>query len=567
MKLANFDFSHYYTYDELVGYLHEMAQAYPNLIDLSTIGQSYGGRDLWLATLTHQQKGAAIAKPGYWIDANTHAGEVTGSAVALYIIYRLLTQYEQDPQITRLLDHYTIYVLPRLAVDGAEKYLTTPYKLRSSVRPYPHPDERDGLYPEDINGDGLILQMRIQDDCGAWKVSEQDPRIMVRREPEEFGGTYYTLLQEGLIRNYDGYDIKPAPILEGMDFNRNYPHQWTPEGQQTGAGHFPFSEPETRAEAEFWHQHRNINGFITYHTYSAVILRPYSTHPDDYFPVEDLEIYKLIAEKGTACTGYKCISVYHDFRYHPKEVTTGAMDDYGYDHFGWFGFTVELWDAPTAAGIEKKDYASWFRFHPEADDYKLMRWNDEKLEGKGFIPWQPFEHPQLGKVEIGGWNFKAVWQNAPAQYLPELCERQFRFAIAHALMSPLLAIARIDVIPQEGDLYHVVVQLENQGFLPTYTSKKALEREAVRPIEVSLSLPEAVTLISGKQWQEVGHLEGRSNKAFTRLAEGGTDYRCHLEWVVKVPISSEIEIVAKAERAGTVRQQILLNGEFNSKWS
>jgi hypothetical protein len=131
-------------------------------------------------------------------------------------------------------------------------------------------------------------------------------------------------------------------------------------------------------------------------------------------------------------------------------------------------------------------------------------------------------------------------------------------------MSPLLAIARIDVIPQEGDLYHVVVQLENQGFLPTYTSKKALERDAVRPIEVSLSLPEKVSLISGRQWQEVGHLEGRSNKAFTRLAEAGTDYRCHLEWVVKAPTPSEIEIVAKAERAGTVRQQILLNGEFNS---
>jgi hypothetical protein len=132
-------------------------------------------------------------------------------------------------------------------------------------------------------------------------------------------------------------------------------------------------------------------------------------------------------------------------------------------------------------------------------------------------------------------------------------------------MSPLLAIARTDVIPQEGDLYHVVVQLENQGFLPTYTSKKALEREAVRPIEVSLSLPEEVTLISGRQWQEVGHLEGRSNKAFVRLTEG-TDYRCHLEWVVKAPPGSAIEIVAKAERAGTVRQQILLNGEFNSKW-
>ncbi len=79
-------------------------------------------------------------------------------------------------------------------------------------------------------------------------------------------------------------------------FNRNYPVYWVPEGEQQGAGDFPFSEPETRAEAEFWANNTNINGFVTYHTYSAVMLRPYSTHPDEYFPVEDLEMYKYIAD-------------------------------------------------------------------------------------------------------------------------------------------------------------------------------------------------------------------------------------------------------------------------------
>jgi murein tripeptide amidase MpaA len=560
MALKDFDFSHYYPYQELVDYLSYRAEAYPKLIQLKVIGQSYAGRDIWLAILTNQETGNYLEKPGYWIDANTHAGEVTGSAVACYIIHHLLSQYHQDPQATRLLDHYTVYVLPRLAVDGAEKYLTTPYRLRSSVRPYPYPDEQDGLHREDVNGDGLILQMRIKEDCGAWKVSELDPRLMVRREPAEFGGTYYTLLPEGLIRNYDGYSIKLAPPLEGMDFNRNYPHQWSPESQQKGAGEFPFSEPETRAEAEFWHQNRNINGFISYHTYSAVILRPYSTHPDEHFPVEDLEIYQLIGEQGRQITGYKCVSVYHDFRYHPKEVIYGSMDDYGYDRFGWFGFTIELWDAPTEAGIEKSDYIKWFRWHPPEDALKLLKWNDEKLEGKGFINWQPCHHPQLGEVEIGGWNEKAVWQNAPTEYLPDLCEKQCRFAIAHALMSPHLALARTEVTHQGGDIYHIVVQWQNQGFLPTYTSQKALERQSVRPIEVILSLPSGVTLISGQLEQEIEHLEGRANKAFESLAFG-TDFRRHVEWVVKGPPGSEIEVTAVADRAGTVRCRLRLDSQ------
>ena len=552
-----FDFSHYYPYAELVSFLKNLASSYPNLISLTSIGKSYENRDIWLTTLTNQATGPYLEKPAYWIDANTHAGEVTGSAVALYTIAHLLRQYGHNSQITRLLDHYTVYILPRLAVDGAEKYLTTPYLLRSSIRPYPHTDEKPGLYPEDINGDGLILQMRQKDTCGAWKISEQDPRIMVRREPEEFEGTFYTLLTEGLIRDYDGYNFTTSPTLEGLDFNRNYPVYWVPEGEQQGAGDFPFSEPETRAEAEFWANNTNINGFVTYHTYSAVMLRPYSTHPDEYFPVEDLEMYKYIADKGKAMTGYECVSVYHGFRDHPKEVTNGAMDDYGYDHFGWYGFTVELWDAPTQAGVKKDDYIQWFRWHPFEDELKLQRWNDENLAGKGFINWQSFHHPQLGEVEIGGWDFKNVWQNAPEKYLPDLCEKQCQFTIAHALMSPLLAISRLDLKSEGNGIYHLVLQLENQGFLPTYTSKKALERKIVRPIQVKLNLADEVSLIVGKLEQEIGHLEGRSNKVYSSLAHG-LDYRCTVEWVIKGVSGQEIEIIAIAERAGTVRQKVIL---------
>ncbi len=557
MTKSGFDFSHYYTYQEIVNFLHHQSENHPNLIALQIIGKSYGGLDIFLATLTNKKTGKAKEKPGYWIDANIHAGEVTGSAVALYIIYQLLNNYDREPQITHLLDNYTVYILPRIAVDGAEKYLTTPQRLRSSIRHYPYPEERDGLHWEDVNGDGLILQMRLKDDCGAWKISSEDPRIMVPREPDEFGGSYYTILPEGIIKNYDGYDIKIAPTLEGMDFNRNYPYEWQPEGKQKGAGDFPFSEPETLAVAEFWREHPNINGFISYHTFSAVILRPYSIYPDDRLPVEDLEIYKLIGEKGTEITGYECVSVYHKFRYPADKMTYGAMDDYCYDRFGWFGFIIELWDAPTEAGVKKEDYIKWSKRHPVSDDLKLMQWNDEKLGGKGFIDWQTFEHPQLGVVEIGGWNHKEVWQNAPVEYLPKLCEQHYQFAVSHALMSPRLAFSQTVVEHQGGDIYHVVVQLENQGFLPTYTSAKALQGKSVRPIEVMLTLPENVTLVSGKELQEVGHLEGRANKAFSSYAQG-SDYRCHVEWVVKGLAGCEILVAARAERAGFVNTVISL---------
>lgn len=566
MGIPPFDFSHYFTYAEIVDFIHGLANAYPDRMRLQVIGQSYEGRDIWLATVTQYETGDPLDKPAYWIDANTHAGEVTGSAVALYTLYTLVTGYGEDPRITQLLDGYTVYLLPRLAVDGSELYLTTPARVRSSVRSYPDPDPRDGLHPQDMDGDGRILMMRVLDPCGAWKVSEQDPRIMRHRDPDEFGGTYYTLLPEGLIRNFDGYDVALAPPEMGMDFNRNYPHDWQPESTQVGAGSYPFSEPETRAEAEFWRTHRNINGFLTYHTYSAVILRPYSTHKDEHFPTQDLAIYKQIGAVGSRWTGYECVSVYHQFRYDPKSVITGGMDDYAYDQWGWFGFTTELWDLPTAAGVKKTDYIEWLRQHPESDDVLMMAWNDQVLEGSGFIDWHPFEHPQLGPVEIGGWDEKAVWQNAPAQCLPELCEKHCQFTISHALMSPKLAITQWDLIPlgrAEGSLnqtlYRLIFQVENQGYLATYTSQKALERKAVRPIDVMLHLPDSASLITGHLKQEIGHLEGRANKNQSTFTRGESiDYRKKVEWVISGSQGDPVMVEIFGERSGRLKVSIEL---------
>ncbi|MCL2934265.1 MAG: M14 family metallopeptidase [Trichodesmium sp. MAG_R03] len=554
-----FDFSHYYKYQEVVNFLHQMREKNPHLIELKVLGKSYGGLDIFLAILSNQKTGKAQEKPGYWIDGNIHAVEVTGSVVALYIIYHLLNNYASNPRITHLLDNYTIYILPRIAVDGAEKYLTTPHILRSSIRHYPYPEERDGLHQEDIDGDGLILQMRFKDNCGAWKILPEDPRIMVPREPDEFGGTYYSILPEGMIKNYDGYDIKVAPSKEGIDFNRNYPHQWQPEGKQKGAGDFPFSEPETLAIAEFWQENRNINGFINYHTFSGVILRSYCNYPDEHLPVKDLAIYKLIGEKGTEITGYECISIYNNFLDPNREKIYGGMIDYCYDRFGWFGFAIELWDLPTEAGVKKDDYIKWLQRHPVADDLKMMQWNDEKLDGKGFIDWKTFEHPQLGIVEIGGWN-REFWWNPPVEYLPKLCQEQCQFAISHALMSPRLVVSQTVVEHQGGDIYHLIVQLENQGFLPTYTSEKALEQKSVKPIEVMLYLPDHVTLVSGKQKQEVDHLQGRSSEAFNFFGffTQGVSSRCHLEWVVKGVAGYDIEVRVQAERAGVLKTVITL---------
>ncbi len=555
------DFTCYYRYDELVEHLRSLVEARPHLAAMESIGKSYAGRDLWLVTLTNTAIGPAQEKPGYWIDGNTHAGEVAGSTACLYTIWRYLNDYGSDPRVTDLLDHQTTYILPRLCPDGAELYLTTPALLRSSVRHYPYDEEPEGLVREDIDGDGMILQMRIEDPNGAWKASKRDPRVMRPREFDDVDGTFYTLLPEGTIRDYDGWRFGMARTPYGIDMNRNYPHRWEGRDEEPGGGPYPLSEPEVRAEMDCWRERPNINGFYSYHTSGGVLLRPYSTQNDDAIPTSDLRVWEQFGERGKAITGYRYASTYHDFRYDPHDVTYGCMDDTAYDLFGWFGFTAELWDLPGEAGIKDRKWIEWDRQHPEEDDLLIMRWNDEVLGETGFVNWHHFDHPQLGHVEIGGWPPKTVQQNPPPQFLEPICEKHAQFTLSLALASPRLVWTRTEAQFLGEDVWRITALLENSGFLPTDTSRQARQRQAVRPIVVTLALPDGAEIVTGKLREEIDQLEGRA--ADTRQLWSLDDPSARsrkLDWVIRAPAGATMTITAMGERAGTVRTMIVTSG-------
>ena len=240
------DFSKYPDYGQLQELLAGMAAAKPGLARMYSIGKTYEQRDIWLLEITNSETGPACSKPAMYIDGNIHAGEVTGSVVCLYTIWYLLQVCGQI-LCNRSLNKKAFYIVPRISADGAEVYLHTPYTLRSSTREYPPHDRLEGLVPEDVDGNGLILQMRVKDPDGEWKVSLKDPRLMIRREPWDSEGPFYNVYTEGKLENQEGTDIRVAPPKWGLDINRNYPANWEPETKQRGAGPYPLSEPETRA--------------------------------------------------------------------------------------------------------------------------------------------------------------------------------------------------------------------------------------------------------------------------------------------------------------------------------
>ena len=543
--MARIVFDQFHTYDQITTMLEQWTKDFPHLCRLSSAGLSPQGREQWVLELTNYASGEAAEKPAYFINGNTHAGEVSGCAACLYTIQELLLGYGSDPLCTHVLDTRTVYIMPRITMDGSEYYLTTPHSVRSAARPYPDEEQADGLYPEDVNGDGHILQMRWRDPHGEWKVSERDPRIMVKRLPDDFGGEYYRLFPEGMIKNYDGVQVKVARPQFGLDFNRNFAANWAPEHRQPGAGAYPFSEPETKNVADFMLKHKNIGGTLAYHTAVGVFLRPFEHLSDDKMPEADLELYKTFGYMGKAETDFPLISIFQDLTWDQSKPTVGSFPDWAYAHLGIVALEIELWDLPKQAGLEHQSLKMIKQRTPRDEEdvqLKLLEWNDRELDGSGFINWHSFVHPQLGEVEIGGWNRKYVNQNPPTHMLEDEIRGSARYTIRHAASSPRLEIEKVNTVELAQNVHKVQLIVVNSGFLATNITEMALSNKTAKPVEVKLELGEGLSLSAGQARTELGHIPGFAKR--------------QAEWVVSG--KGRLDITVLSDKGGVVRTSLEL---------
>ncbi|MBI5708249.1 MAG: carboxypeptidase [Armatimonadetes bacterium] len=588
-------FDRYYRYEELTGLLKAYEAEYPNLVSVASMGKSFEGRDIWVVAVTNKATGPAEEKPAFWCDGNIHASEVSASTTVLHLLNKLCLGYSGKPpdrseksdlsdKIKRLLDTRAMYLVPRLNPDGAEWALESPPRIiRSSTRPYPY-DEDDpyGIEPKDADGDGRILCMRIKDQNGPWKVCVQEPRILERRDPTDVGGTYFRVLPEGLIHNWDGMTIKDRKRKQGLDMNRNFPSAWRLEFEQHGAGPFPTSEPEIHAQVKFIAEHPNICGAVCFHTFSGVHLRPPSRMPDDDIPPEDLWVFQKLGDKGKEMTGYPAISNFHEFKYHPKEVITGVFDDWMYEHRGVYSWTTEIWSPQRQAGITDYKYIDWFREHPVEHDIQMLKWSDEKLEGKGYVDWYPFRHPQLGEVELGGWDSHYAFRNPPPRYLEAEVAPLGDWCIWQALCSPKLELREVKVerLPSlgfaEGEteggagggrpVARIRIAVQNTGWLPTNVTKIGTDRKLCRGVTCEIAKEGEDRNPEGKsapEWLISGELRqiGPQLVGWSHTAPGGfgwhsdpTDDVAVFEWVVQGP--GTYAFVARHDRAGVVRTSV-----------
>lgn len=558
-------FDSFYRHADLSRLLFDYADALPNLISVRSLGKSHEGRDIWVAAITNIATGLDTDKPAFWVDGNIHAAELTASTACLYYLHQLLSGHGTDREITQLLDTRCVYICPRLNPDGAELALSPqPRHLRASSRHFPFDDEPlEGLTVEDVDGDGRILTMRIADPHGGYKKHAIEPRMMVPREPGEFGGDYYRLIPEGALADWDGLMLSVNDDPEGMDLNRNFPGQWRQGVEPPGAGPYPTSEPEVRAMVEFFTAHRNIGAAVSFHTHSGVILRPMGWQSDADMIPADLRTYQRFAALGEQLTGYPAASAWPSLERHPKDVIPGTQD-WIYEHLGALFWTVELWAPNRAAGITDYDWIDWYREHPVADDLKLLKWSDAQCAGQAYVDWRPFMHPQLGSVEIGGWDKMNFWRNPPPALRESEVARFPAWLTQIALSLPKLELLRAEVRALGADTWRIRFAVANSGWLSAAVCQQAIERQTVRGVIFEIHLPDmpAVSLASGKPRFEGPHLDGHAPKT-SQLAlvphRELTADRAVAEWVVRAPRGTRVALTARADRAGVVRSEVTLD--------
>ncbi|AXY73017.1 peptidase M14 [Paraflavitalea soli] len=462
----------------------KIAAAHPDLCKLESIGKSYQGRDLWCLTISDFKNGGDVSrKPAMYIDGNIHSNEVQGSEFALYTAWYLTESFGDTKYIQELLADKTFYIVPTINPDARDNFF---HEANNASSPrsglIPVDNDRDGAVDEDgyddLDKDGNIVMMRRKNPNGRWKQDTKDPRKMVQVGPEE-KGDYELLGLEGIDNDGDGLVNEDGYTFE-YDPNRDWGWGWQPNYIQGGAYKYPFSLPENRAVMEFVMKHPNIAAAQSYHNSGGMILRgPGGQEDVGTYNATDVRIYDVLGKKGEELLpGYRYLVVYKDLY-----SAYGGELDWFYGGRGVYTFSNELW-------------TSYLMFNKGSDDddnsgvdpsYQFDRY---LLFKDAFVEWHEYNHPQYGKIEIGGFK-KNFGRMHPGFLMESDAHRNMSFSIFHCYQTPKLSIDSIAEKDLGDGLKEITAVISNERIIPTHASQD-LKFKIERPDYISITGPKVL---------------------------------------------------------------------------
>ena len=507
----------YLSHKQIMDVTTGWVQAWPAIVRRHVIGKSPEGREVVVLEIgTNGEK----VRPAVWIDGNMHATELAGSSTALALaedFIHLFASASADrasfnalaKSEIEVLRGLTVYVCPRISPDGAEAALSSGRYTRSSPEDRRVSRLRSRWRLRDMDGDGKAGWMRVQDPTGELVESRKVAGLLVPRRPGD-DGPFFKMWPEGDIENFDGSHVPDPAMLSdnAVDFNRNFPWNWRPEPEQCGAGDYPGSAPETRALMEFVTSRPNIFAWLNFHTYGGVFIRPLGHLPDHKMNQGDLAIFRQIAAWNEEFTGYPTVSGYEDFLYEPEKPLHGDLTEYAFHQRGAIAMVCEIWDIFKKIGCKPGKKFIDYYFQVDREELEaLALWDREHNGGRIVGVWRPFDHPQLGRVELGGYNPLVGVSNPPESFLPEICEQQSRAFLKLAALAPRLELST--AVTRDQGVSTVVVTVRNLGYLSTMVMESFKDLPINEPLVLRWESDGSLEPLSpGGTQIEMGHLQG-----------------------------------------------------------
>ncbi len=530
ITIAVADAAQYYDNKYLSRRLASLAEQSPDLVRVDAIARSTGKRRVWLVELGDGAEQDRKTRPAMLVVAGAEGNDLAGCSIAVSWIEHLIEQYENDAKIAGLLQSTTVYVVPCLNPDAVEHFFAKP-KLETSSSDKPLDDDHDGLIdedgPEDLNADGLITSMRIEDPQGQYILDPADARLLIKADhlKGEIGAWRY--LSEGIDNDHDELWNEDGP--GGVNFNRNFPYNF--KFFAPDAGVHQVSEAETRALADFVIEHLNIGIVLAYGAADNLLKTPEDAPPVRRKPMtaideDDAGCYQVMGELYREALGLS------------KEIEgascPGTFSDWMYFHRGRLSLAAQPWSPAIAVELskagEKKEKAA--DTEPEKENKNAdadsksdidKRNEKERQELKwfneyaplAFVKWQTIEHPDFPnqRVEVGGYAPFAL-TNPPAGMIEQIAAKHTDFLTTLAHRLPRIGIRNIESRHLGQSVYEVEIQVENTGFLPTSLAHGQTTRE-VYPTRLIIELDDEFFL-SGTRITNLPVIRGSGGMAQTR---------------------------------------------------
>jgi len=484
----------YNAHAQLTTRLKTLTSRYGTLANLQSIGKSHAGRDIYVLTLG---RGPAERKPALAIVAGVEGTHLAGTELAVQLAEKLLAASATD-SVGRLLASKTIYIFPSVNPDAQEQ-ASAALRYERSGNGADTDDDRDGRSNEDpfedLNRDGLITMLRVEDPTGTFVPSRDDARILVKADPNRNEVGRYLLLTEGTDNDKDGRfnEDGPGGVHLDKNFTFDYPI-FVP-----GSGEMPVSEPENRALLDFLYKASNVYAVLTFGPYNNLSDAPRfdrtkTTRRIVTGPLEkDATVGDQVSRLYNARTGLKDAPA--------MPATKGNFAQTAYYHYGRFSFSTPGWwtpkeikDARQETGDKKPETRP-----SDNEDVRFLRWAAANNVPNVFVNWTPVEHPDFPgkKAEVGGL-VPFAKLNPPVSFLGETADRHLRFLTGLAAQMPAIELANVRTEALTGGLTRVSAQVVNKGLLPTGAEIGDRVR-FVPKMKIELKLGAGQTVVSGRR--------------------------------------------------------------------